>query len=83
MAMTSTSTHQHLQPETSIILTYTDIEKVTEIDHYYIGKMKEVRDSLRLNEEEKTGQRAFLHKLWQEEIGPFLILWSVKLYFPL
>lgn len=69
-----------LKYEYSIALAYSDIEIVAEIDRYYLNLMSVLRKSDRLSEEEKTGQRAFLHQQWEYDLDPFLSLWSVKSY---
>lgn len=67
-------------PEFSALVTYTDLEKVVEIDRYYQGLFSLLKLSKRLTEEEKQGQRAFLSQEWERELLPFFAFWTVKIY---
>ena len=67
-------------PEFSVIVICTDMEKVTEIDHYYQGIFSRLKLSGKLTTAGKAGQQAFLNKEWEQETLPFLNLWTVKIY---
>lgn len=68
------------EPEFSVMLSSSDLQKVTEIDHYYQNLLSLLNLSERLDAEEKIGQCAFLTREWEREIIPLLSLTSIKIY---
>ena len=67
-------------PEFSVVLLCTDIEKIKEIDCYYQGVLSCLHLSERLTPQEKLSQHSILTREWENELMPFLNLWSVKVY---
>ncbi|WP_158800315.1 hypothetical protein [Pedobacter sp. L105] len=76
-------TKPHLpHTEFSILVTYTDLQKVAAIDGRYQNLFSGLKLSEKLTAEEKEGQRAFLSQEWERELYPFFQLWTVKIYEP-
>ena len=70
-------------PSFSVLATYSDPEKVKEIDRYYLKLLTNLSLSERLDADEKLGQRAFLKKQWEQELTPLLHLTRIKIYEPI